>query len=482
MRKTIALLALGLVVLALQAGQAQKPLRKEWEVNLTTSRFIEAGWPPAMNYGDVDGDGKVEIIVPWQHEENRIVCLEVDSTGAKVQWVFPKLGEDQLKGDPCGVALGDINADGKVEILLSLGGAQFFCLDGTGKVIWQFTPAGSTDVAPSLFDVDGDGKLEVFFAASKAGVYCLNFDGSLRWLHPLANDMSCGVTPWDVDRDGDVELITATEDGKYLFCLSSGGIEKWRYSVVQEIHEQMPVVADVDKDGEYEILFIATGTDASTVPELNVVSFFGTPVWKFPLMVTSDPTNYFALSVGDVDVDGYLEVFTADLDLETGRANLYCIDGTGKVKWKSPAQVPTYAYQVLLTDFDGDGKVDVVGGMSFFHALVFNNKGQLTWAWDQSVIDKKNLYPAPGGLWHPDIRTIVGDFDNDGKVEWVFTTGDNSPYKGMVYCFTADGAVAPGTEIWTRPFRTAANVAVLPMSEVWVSALALAVAALLRRR
>jgi len=294
--------------------------------------------------------------------------------------------------------------------------------------------------------------------------------------------MSSGVTPWDVDKDGDVELITAAEDGKYLLCLSPGGIEKWRYSVTQEIHEQMPVVADVDKDGEYEILFIATGTDSSTVPELNVVSFFGTPVWKFPLMVTSDPTNCFALSVGDVDADGEMEVFTADLDLETARATLYCIDRTGKVKWKSPAQVPTYAYQVLLTDFDGDGKVDVAGAVSFFHAFVYNSKGQLTWVWDQSAIDTKNLYPAPGGLWHPDIRSIVGDFDKDGKVELVFTTGALSPYKGMVYCFSAVGAVTPGTQIWTRPFRTEANVAVLPIAEGCVAALALVFAALVRRR
>jgi len=482
MNGRLLLLPVVLAVLSSQTGQGQQLLRKEWELNLTATGFTETGWPPAMNYGDVDADGKMEIIIPWQHEENRVVCLEVDAAGGKVQWIFPKLGEDQLKGDPCGVALGDINADGKVEILLSLGGAQFFCLDGAGKIIWQFTPAGSADVAPSLFDINGDGKLEVFFAASKAGVYCLNFDGSLRWLHPLPYDMSSGVTPWDVDKDGEIELITATEDGKYLLCLSSGGIEKWRYSVMQEIHEQMPVIGDVDKDGEYEILFIATGSDASTIPELNVVSFFGTLVWKFPLMVTSDPTNYFALSVGDVDADGEVEVFTADLDLETARASLYCIDCGGKLKWKSPDQVPTYAYQVLLTDFDGDGKVDVAGAVSFFHAFVYNNKGQLTWVWDQSAIDTKNLYPAPGGLWHPDIRSIVGDVDKDGKVELVFTTGALSPYKGMVYCFTADGAVTPGTEIWTRPFRTEANVAVLPISEGCVAALVLVFATLLRRR
>jgi outer membrane protein assembly factor BamB len=110
--------------------------------------------------GDLDGDGKPEIIV----------C------GAKVH-VFNLAGEEQWASANCisiprGVAIAEV--DGQPTVVFGGKDRQFRCLDGkTGKQLWAFDASiqkhiyEGIDSAPVVADFDGDGILEAFFVSGK---------------------------------------------------------------------------------------------------------------------------------------------------------------------------------------------------------------------------------------------------------------------------------------------------------------------------
>ncbi|MCE1199330.1 MAG: VCBS repeat-containing protein, partial [Marinilabiliales bacterium] len=80
-------------------------------------------------------------------------------------------------------AVGDVDGDGKAEIVAPTNAGVVYCLDESGKLKWK------NDLKDYLYDfggavlsdIDGDGHLESLFNARGGTIYCLNFDGSLRW-------------------------------------------------------------------------------------------------------------------------------------------------------------------------------------------------------------------------------------------------------------------------------------------------------------
>jgi outer membrane protein assembly factor BamB len=460
------LLVLAFSALLAAGASGQKPLKLEWASNVTdlTGGLYESVLG-GLNFEDVDGDGTVDVLICRRKGSgdmsDRIVCIS--GKDGSLQWIYPPPDQSDLPGDPmCIPAIGDLEGDGKLEIVAIGRGAWVHCIDGNGAKKWEFTPKDGSDNSATLVDVDDDGTLEVIFATGGEGwIYCLNHDGTERWSYQMQDGTNSAPAAWDVNRDGDVEVIVPCKDGQLIYCLSNTGTEIWRFDTGDQPGQTVPAIADIDQDDEYEIVVLVPD-------ELRVycLNFWGGEKWRFdgfdPAAAQLYVAPYQGVTLADIDGDGFIETFVSELGMGAAgpEPRLFCLTHDGNVKWVAPL----IGFSILVGDFTGDGNMNVVGGRGFWQVGVLDANGNVEYWWDHMAYDPNipidDAFGAP--LWGPgDTTQAMGDIDGDGLTEWIF---ESDPYD-MVWCFTADGAYDPAKMIWTRGNGNAANVPVIPIPE-----------------
>ena len=119
------------------------------------------------------------------------------------------------------VAVGDLNGDDRIEVLVSLGKKGFALLDLTdGTTLWEWTsPPGTFLVRYQLLDRPEGARLVVFPPFSTLGL-CFDFAGTrgapkLLWQHDFAGRYASGYGPSlvlaDMDNDGEPEIVIASK-------------------------------------------------------------------------------------------------------------------------------------------------------------------------------------------------------------------------------------------------------------------------------
>jgi hypothetical protein len=168
--------------------------------------------------GDVDGDGKDEIAVA--QAENGHAWIKVYKNN-KERTI---LGEWNAYGQvECGasVAMGDVDGDGKDEIITGAGPGggshiRIFEADGTVKPIWFFAfhPAYRGGIDVSAGDIDGNGRDEIGVCQRKEQAWCkvykYNNQHTLFGEWKAYGDFAVGasVAMADIDSDSKAEVVT----------------------------------------------------------------------------------------------------------------------------------------------------------------------------------------------------------------------------------------------------------------------------------
>jgi uncharacterized repeat protein (TIGR01451 family) len=361
---------------------------------------------------DLDGDGTLEIVVTAA-VGSRVNTWVYEHDGA-VRAGWPQLSNDS--GYAWGVfndnaTIGDLDADGVAEIVVpsdvhyvcayTADGAQIpahamYGGKGWGKVgVWE-SPAielrgwgTCTSGDPreeryranfahgpaAIADVNGDGAVEVVavgnvydcvpgYPSRYNGVYLFNrdrsrfSDGVYDWADPprdtgaplsedygLIENAQPNPVIADLDGDGQQEILYASYDGRvHAFWLDKGEHGSWPYAVYTGGPYRFasePVVADLDDDGHAEVLFaswVQKGSHATG--KLHVLDYLGNPVHEVDLPVAYGSPDWngalAAPTLDDIDGDPDLEVvlntahsgFVA-YDLP-GTANARVLWGTGR--------------------------------------------------------------------------------------------------------------------------------------------------------
>lgn len=209
--------------------------------------------------GDVDGDGKEEVVIADASRDSIIVVhVEEDwrvwGTGSTIPSGFD--GDDR-------VAVGDVNGDGKSEILIadcddnrihifayeSLGVREIssfevkYMKDGR----WQVGYDHEDEITAG--DINGDGIDEIIYGNGydTHKIYVYSFNGSILLEFDASFDSSDELAAGDVNMDGIDEIIKGDDNTNKIHIYDSNGYEIASINVDYKNGEGI-AVGDVDGD------------------------------------------------------------------------------------------------------------------------------------------------------------------------------------------------------------------------------------------
>ena len=317
-------------------------------------------------------------------------------------------------------AVGDLNGDGKMEIVLATTSGQVFALDGKGHEIWHHDVGGIFSFPPTIADVTGDANVEVLILNMTGTVQCLEGStGKLIWDAVLPGHFEWGTTTLaagDVDGDGGNEIVTGDADGT-VYCLRGSGEQVWTFK--GDLGKTTcPAIADLDGDGKAEILIGGNKTP------LVCLSAVGKELWRVKDGIGGSPFVY------NLDGQGAPEIVTGI------GANVTVIDAAGKMLWNYPMKKEIDS-ALSIGDANGDGTVEIYAVDLAGNLVCLSPKGQALWT--ANVVERVRRSPS------------LGDIDGDGKIE-ILVAG----YSKMVHVFDAEGQLKASVSLPSQANATAA--------------------------
>ena len=284
--------------------------------------------------------------------------------------------------------------------------------------------------APLLVDTDADGRLELFVGSLDGNVYawrlgdpgepCTSLPG---WPIPHGSSgVRTSPVAADLDGDGELEIVTVALDGKVrAFEFDGTPLPGWPKVTGGSGLGSEPAVHDLDGDGLDDIVF--GGTDSL----LYAVSGDGRDLPGWPVGVGAKIQSSPVLL--DADDDGDLEIFV--LDREGG---LWAFEHEADPLPGWPVQTPpnpSAPQSPAVADLDGDGSPEIL----------VNADGEVSaFRLDGSPLPNWPVRTFALGVNSP----VVADLDGDGSLDVLVGTVDH-----RLTAYRADGTVLPG---WPRVF------------------------------
>lgn len=449
----------------------------KWQAN--TSQDIDA-----LQIVDVDKDGSLEVCYgDGQWGSFRVLD---GSTGA-VKWSIQNTEHGMTD-----IAVGNLDGDSANEVVFgagysSTGPDYLFVFDAVTRAKeWQSLDLVGPFTGLAAGDIDGDGKPEVAHLSYSSDS---DYDGSIYTVHSALSKaieyISAPVTSSrggrriavaNVDADPQMEIFVAAPDSYDGSIICIDGLTHTQQFKTSPLYGQTfrsLVVTDVDNDGQQEIVAATarehTGATGTYVYVFNAST--GVQEWRSPISLGSYWAELWYLRVANVDADPNPEIIVGEADgsiwifdgvthamqLASGDLDLSSLDiadlnndGIGEVIVGSSSGVvtvrdPNTGNQTqVLGSFGGriDGlRVRNVAGNSS-PDLIFCLGGFLNISYKDQVGGEKlwtSSYIGPDAGRYDSI--MVGDFERDGRIEIMLSSGI---YGVAMYEVTYLGAITPG--------------------------------------
>jgi hypothetical protein len=341
--------------------------------------------------GDLNGDGKLDLVVA-----NRCIS-EDDCPNDQADDIFGHRTVGVLLGNGDGtfrpvvtydsggytsiffadsVAVGDLNGDGKLDILVTnpcsvCSGGTLAVLfgNGDGSFGWpmMYNSFGFNPFSVALKDVNGDGSSDLLVA-------------NLCYQTPTCSELGCTC------EKGSVGVLLSDGHGGFSSVRTYDSGAPWTRSIA---------VGDVNGDGKPDLVVANDG-------RLGVLLNIGDGTFQAAVTYLTSGSPARSVALGDVNGDGKPDLAVAS---DSGGVDVLVGNGDGTFRAAATYGVSGIVPSVALGDVNGDGKPDLVVAASNVWVLLGNGDGTF----------QSPVFFSLGGHWTYSL--VMADLNADGKLD-----------------------------------------------------------------
>ena len=254
------------------------------QYTVTTKRYlngVDVGSESIPQLVDLDGDGDLDLLLankidPANLQSSRIYRFE--NIGSASDPVFQRRGFLPIEGSyHYAPAFGDLDGDGDLDMILGSWRNTVAWYDNTGsrtEAVFELVhPAAvkltrGSNSTPALVDIDDDGDLDLFVGEASGTINFYRNTGSpqepvFTLVSDEYQDIDVGRRSYpvlvDLEGDGDYDLVVGTESDGLVVFRNTGSRTDPRFELTDPLPFEVfayaaPAFADLDDDGDLDVM------------------------------------------------------------------------------------------------------------------------------------------------------------------------------------------------------------------------------------
>jgi hypothetical protein len=337
----------------------------------TQATFATGTAPNSLALGDVNGDGKPDLAVASLEKVG--VLLGNGNGTFQAQQTFDS-------GTPPGtsstsVQLGDVNGDGKLDlVVVNEQSNRVSVLLGNGNGTFQARQTFDANASPAsvkLADVNSDGRPDLVVANALStnntlSVLLGNGNGTFQARQTLATSSGFHpVTVGDVNGDDKSDLIVANNNASAtvsVFLGNGNGTFQQQKTFATAPSPVYLSLGDLNGDGKPDLAV----TSSTLSGEVSVLLSNGDGTFQAKMTFAADSANATSLMIGDMNGDAKLDLAVTVPDFSgSHRVSVLLGNGNGTFQARQTFAVSQLPFSVIVGDVNADGKPDLAVANNF---------------------------------------------------------------------------------------------------------------------